>query len=233
MATERPLSLTMFKLKYQTKLRLFLIFRNFFKKFNLHIFYYKKKNYLKDFKVDNIIDIGVAKGTDFLLKEFPKAKFFFIEPNPFFFNFIENTLLKKYNSKLFKVAAGNEDGPKKLLSSEGFSSFYERQDYKVKEKIEVNISKLDEILKNESLNGKNLLKIDTEGFELEVLKGATKTLESISYLVLELRIENINTYNPSEIISFLYNKNFIFYKIIKISYTKNGISYMDVIFVKK
>jgi len=223
----------MLKLKYQTKLRLFSIFRNFFKKFNLHIFYYKKKNYLKDFKVDNIIDIGVAKGTDFLLKEFPKAKFFFIEPNPFFFNFIENTLLKKYNSKLFKVAAGNEDGPKKLLSSEGFSSFYERQDYKVKEKIEVNISKLDEILKNENLSGKNLLKIDTEGFEFEVLKGATKTLESISYLVLELRVENINTYNPSEIISFLYNKNFIFYKIIKISYTKNGISYMDIIFVKK
>ena len=61
----------------------------------------------------------------------------------------------------------------------------------------------------------------------------TKILESISYLVLELRIENINTYNPSEIVSFLYNKNFIFYKIIKISYTKNGISYMDVIFVKK
>ena len=183
--------------------------------------------------MDNIIDVGVAKGTDFLLKEFPKAKFFFIEPNPLFFNFIENTLVKKYNSKLFKIAAGNENGPKKLLSSGGFSSFYERQDYKVKEKIEVNISKLDEILKNESLNGKNLLKIDTEGFELEVLKGATKILESISYLVLELRIENINTYNPSEIISFLYNKNFIFYKIIKISYTKNGISYMDVIFVKK
>ena len=223
----------MFKFKYQTKLRLFSIFRNFFKKFNLHIFYYKKKNYLKDFKVDNIIDIGVANGTDFLLKEFPKAKFFFIEPNPFFFNFIENTLLKKYNSKLFKVAAGNENGSKKLWSSEGFSSFYERQDYKFKEEIEVNISNLDEILKNEILNGKNLLKIDTEGFELEVLKGATKILESISYLVLELRIENINTYNPSEIISFLYNKNFIFYKIIKISYTKNGISYMDVIFIKK
>ena len=222
----------MFKLKYQTKLKLFSIFTNFFKKFNLHIFYYKKKNYLKDFKVDNIIDIGVARGTDFLLQEFPKAKFFFIEPNPLFFNFIEDTLLKKYNSKLFKIAAGNESGLKKLWSSDGFSSFYERQDYKFKEKIEVNISKLDEILKNESLNGKNLLKIDTEGFELEVLKGATKTLESISYLVLELRIENINTYNPSEIISFLYNKNFIFYKIIKISYTKNGISYMDVIFIK-
>ena len=223
----------MFKLKYQTKLKLFSIFRNFFKKFNLHIFYYKKQNYLKDFKVDNVIDVGVAEGTDFLLKEFPKAKFFFVEPNPFFFNFIENNLLKKYNSRLFRVAAGNELGKKKFWSSEGFSSFYQRQDYKIKKEIEVNISTLDEILKNDHLNGKNLLKIDTEGFELEVLKGATKTLELINYLVLELRLKNINTYNPSEIISFLYNKNFIFHKIIKINYTKNGISYMDVIFVKK
>ncbi len=39
LATERSLNLTMFKLKYQTKLKLFSIFRNFFKKFNLHIFY--------------------------------------------------------------------------------------------------------------------------------------------------------------------------------------------------
>ena len=84
----------MFKLKYQTKLKLFSIFRNFFKKFNLHIFYYKKKNYLKDFKVDNIIDVGVAKGTDFLLKEFPKAKFFFIEPNPFFLTLLKILFLK-------------------------------------------------------------------------------------------------------------------------------------------
>ena len=115
---------------------------------------------------------------------------------------------------MFKVAAGNELGKKKFWSSEGFSSFYQRQDYKIKKEIEVNISTLDEILKNDHLNGKNLLKIDTEGFELEVLKGATKTLELINYLVLELRLENINTYNPSEIISFLYNKNFIFHKTI-------------------
>ena len=223
----------MLKLKYQTKLKLFSIFRNFFKKFNLHIFYYKKQNYLKDFDVDNVIDIGVAYGTDFLLKNFPKANFFLIEPNPFFFNSIEEKIVKKYSAKLFKVAAGNENGKKKFYYSEGFSSFIQREDYKIKKEIEVNISTLDEILKNDDLKGKNLLKIDTEGFELEVLKGSTKTLQEVNYLVIEMRLENIKTYNPSEIISFLYNKDFIFHKIIKVNYTKNGISYMDVIFVKK
>jgi len=223
----------MLKISYITKLKLFSFIRNIFKIFNLHIYYYKKKNYFKDFNVDNVIDVGVAYGTDFLLKNFPKSNFFLIEPNPFFFNAIEEKIIKKYNAKLFKIAAGNETNKKKIWYSEGFSSFIQRDDYKLKKQIEVNTAKLDEILKNEKLHGKNLLKIDTEGFELEVLKGAEKILDKIDYLVLEIRIENIKTYNPSEIISHLYNKNFIFYKIIKINYYKNGISYIDAIFLKK
>ncbi len=223
----------MFKLNYQIKLKIFSKFRNILKKFNLHLFYYKYQNYFKNFKVDNIIDVGVANGTNFLLKEFPKARYLFIEPNPVFFEFIEKKLLKKYNSKLFKIAAGNDQGKKKMWSSSGISSFLQRKDYPIKEEIEVGINKLDIILKDEILKGKNLLKIDTEGYELEVLKGAEEILKSIDYLVIELRLANIDTYNPSEIFHFLYKKNFVFHKIMKIRYTRDGISVMDVIFVKK
>ncbi len=222
----------MLKFKYQTKFKIFKKIRNFLKKFNFHLFYYKEKNYLKNINPDNIIDVGVANGTDFLLSEFPNAKFFLIEPNPEFFSFIENKLLKEFNAKLFKLAAGNEIGKRNIKILGGISTFLQRSDYKINKEIDVNISKLDEILKNEKLNGKNLLKIDTEGFELEVLKGATEILKKIDYLIIELRLENIDTYNPSEMFNFLYNKNFIFYKIMKIRYTKNGISVMDVIFNK-
>jgi len=222
----------MFSLSYQVKLKIFSKFRNILKKFNLHLFYYQYKNYLKDFDVDNIIDVGVANGTNFLFKSFPNAKYFFVEPNPVFFEFIENKLLKRYNSKLFKLAAGNQVGKKKMWSSSGRSSFLQRSDYQIKDEIEVNIDKLDSILKSEILKGKNLLKVDTEGYELEVLKGAKETLKKVDYLIIELRVENIKTYNPSEIFYFLYEKNFVFYKIMKLRYTRNGISVMDVIFVK-
>ena len=77
-----------------------------------------------------------------------------------------------------------------------------------------------------------LLKIDTEGYELEVLKGSEKLLKNIDYCIIEVRLENINTYNPSEIINFLYEKNFIFHKILKIYYAKYGIDFIDVLFKK-
>jgi len=225
----------MFKISYTTKRKLFTFFRNIFKKINFHIYYYKEANYFKNIEVDNIIDVGVAHGTDFLLNNFPKAEFFLIEPNPFFFNFIEKNIIEKYNGKLFKVAAGNETGKKKFWHSDEayISTFIQRDDYKLKKQIDVNVAKLDDILKDEKLNGKSLLKIDTEGYELEVLKGAERLLSKVNYLVIEIRLENIQTYNPSEIISFLFNKNFILHKIIKVNFYKNGISYIDAIFLKK
>ena len=126
----------MFKISYITKRKLFSFFRNIFKKINFHIYYYKEPNYFKNIEVDNIIDVGVAYGTDFLLKNFPKAEFFFIEPNPFFFNFIEENIIEKYSGKLFKVAAGNETGKKKFWYFEGgIASFIQRDDYKLKKQI--------------------------------------------------------------------------------------------------
>ena len=226
----------MFKISYITKRKWFSFVRNIFKKINFHIYYYKETNYFKNIEVDNIIDVGVAHGTDFLLENFPKAKFFLIEPNPFFFNFIEKNIIEKYNGKLFKVAVGNETCKKKFWHSDDasyISSFIQRDDYKLKKQIDVNVAKLDDILKDEKLNSKSLLKIDTEGYELEVLKGAERTLSKVNCLVIEIRLENIQTYNPSEIISFLFNKNFIFHKIIKVNFYKNGISYIDAIFLKK
>ena len=222
----------MIKLNYVTKIKIFEFLKNIFKFFNLHLFYYKEKNYFEYIKVDNIIDVGVAYGTDFLLNNYQKSKFFLIEPNPFFFEFIEREILNKYESRLYKIAAGNEIGKRKFWFSEGFSSFIQREDYKLKEQIEVKIDKLDNILKNEKLSGKTLLKIDTEGYELEVLKGAEYILKITDYVVLEVRLENVKTYNPSEIITFLLNKNFYFYKILKVNYYRDGISYLDVIFKK-
>lgn len=223
----------MFKINYITKRKIFLSVKNFLRKFNFHLFYYKEKNYFEKLQIDNIIDVGVAYGTEFLTKNFPEARFFLVEPNPIFFNYIETNILNKYKCKLFKLAAGNEFGEKSFYFSGGISSFIQREDYKIKKEIKVNIDTLDNILKNENLVGTNLLKVDTEGYELEVLKGAQNILNIIDYIVLEVRLENIKTYNPSEVINFLFTRNFYFYKILKINYYNDGISYLDIMFTKK
>ena len=42
----------------------------------------------------------------------------------------------------------------------------------------------------------------------EALKGSTKTLKIVDYVIAEIRLQKINTYNPSEIISVPSDSNF-------------------------
>ena len=219
-------------INYKHKIRLLRFIRKIFRFFNFKIFYSKDVNYLKELHVENIIDVGVAHGTKELLDNFPNAYFNLIEPNPVFWKHIEETLLKKFKGKLFKTAAGNSTGISDFYNFGNTSSFLQRQDYELKNKIKVKLDKLDNIIFSNNLKN-TLLKIDAEGYELEVLKGSTNILNSIDYCIVELRLQNINTYNPSELINYLYKKNFYFHKIIKVYYVKYGIDFMDILFIKK
>lgn len=220
-------------MNYSKKIKIFKFIRKFFNFFNLQIFYSKKINYLKNLKIDNVIDVGVANGTDFLFEDFPNAKYFFIEPNSTYHEVIEKKLLKKYNGKIFKIAAGNQIGKLKFFDEGVTSSFLQREDYKLTRKIDINVDKLDNILRDEIISGTTLLKIDTEGFELDVLKGSEDLLKKIDYCIIEIRLQKIKTYNPSELVAFLDNKKFHWDKILKVYYAKEGIDFIDVLFVKK
>ena len=220
-------------ISFNIKLKMLKIFQKVLKIFNFKLFYTRDKNTLKYLKVDKIIDVGVANGTKFLLNNFPEAEYFFIEANKDYYTFIENKLLKKYKSKLFKCAAGKEIGSKKLYVSGVISSFHERENFKFKKYYETEVLPVDKILENEVLNGNVLLKIDCEGDELNILKGAKDVLEKVSYVIVEVRLQKIKTYNPSQIINFLYEKNFLWNEILDVYFAKKGIDYLDILFIKK
>jgi FkbM family methyltransferase len=215
------------------KIVLFSILENFFSLFGLQILFSKKENMDKNLNIKNIIDVGVANGTDFLLKNYPKANYLFVEPYKKFHSNIENNLLKMYKGKLFKYAAHNKKELKNFYMLDVSSSIIKRNNIKYKAKpIIVKADRLDSILKKQKITKDSILKIDTEGNELNVLKGSTYILKKVNFLIIELRLKNVKTYNPNELISFIYRKNFIWDSIINVGYAKNGISYMDILFKK-
>ena len=220
-------------MNFQTKLKLFKLIQHLFSKVNLKIFYSKDRDFSQNLIIENIIDVGVEKGTDFLVKKFPKANFFLVEANSSFYGYLENEFLAKYKGKLFKVAAGQKNQTKFFYQSGPISSFFKRDNFKFNKKKLVKIKPLDEILNMEKISKNTLLKIDCEGGELDVLKGATKIIKKINYIIIELRLQKIKTYNPSEIINFLYKNNFQWKQVIKVYYAKEGIDYIDILFENK
>lgn len=78
------------------------------------------------------------------------------------------------------------------------------------------IKKLDSIYDELELRTQNVfLKIDTQGFEMEVLKGAENVLDKIIGLQLEMSITEMYNNEPlyDEIISYLKNNGFKLYQI--------------------
>ena len=167
------------------------------------LFFFKKK--LRK-KALNIIDIGAHKGEtiDFFLKNFNINKIISFEPN---YELYQN-LKKKYLNKkisIFNCGVGlnNEEKELNILVDSASSTFNEintnTKYFKRKEKFlllgnnntfflgsqkvkVVNLSKF--ILEKEKVI--DVLKIDTEGFEFNILKGIEKKdFEKINYIYFE------------------------------------------------
>ena len=69
---------------------------------------------------------------------------------------------------------------------------------------------MDEIIIGQKIVDPILVKIDVQGYEIEVLKGAEKILEKINYLLIEISESEIYQGQPhsNEIITFLQDRNF-------------------------
>ena len=194
-----------------------------FNKIGLKKFYRKLLS-----KNPTIIDVGANKGQTivFFKKIFPKLKIFAFEPSETY-KFLEKKYQNDKNIKLSNVAIDKKKGKKKFYyhkfksnNTSGLSGFYKinkdskdhirlRSSERTKILNEMNFSysvncmSLDDIFKKKI--NIDLLKIDTQGNELNVLKGSKKLLKSIKFIKLELMLYDYyeKSYSISDIDLFL------------------------------
>jgi len=132
---------------------------------------------LQNKKFNLIIDIGAWCGTWTLSMQQYAKNIYCYEPNKLHYDCLARNLSVHSHVRLYNQALGNEDGFIKLTEEAA------TQNTRVlREKGETRINKLDSL----GLAGVDFIKIDVEGFEMEVLKGAEKTLENVEYLMIEL-----------------------------------------------
>jgi hypothetical protein len=81
------------------------------------------------------------------------------------------------------------------------------------------------------------LKIDTQGYELQVLAGASKTLEKAQLVILEVALIEINCGGPvlHEVIAYMYVRGFVVYDIVETHRRPldGALSQVDLLFVRE
>jgi hypothetical protein len=89
----------------------------------------------------------------------------------------------------------------------------------------------------EELESPVFVKIDTQGYELEVLKGAQKILPKIDAILLEVAIIEINEGAPllDEVVVFLKRLGFVTYDILEFHRRPldGALNQIDILFVRE
>ena len=170
-----------------------------------------------------VLDIGAHKG-EFLnhIKKIKSIrKVYSLEPQKMIFN----ELLKEIDNKKFfayNIAISNNNGKQKMQINDfsmtsTLSKLNEKSKYykiknliigNKKKKFEfIKTEKLDFFTKKRKLKNIDLLKIDTEGHELNVVKSGLKTLKKTKYLLVEFRQNDLYLNYSSSLLHKMITKN--------------------------
>ena len=196
----------------------------------------RKKGYIP--KV--AIDVGAYEGhwtVDFL-EVFPDAKVLMLEAQNSKEIYLQD-LSKKFPNVSYAIALLSSEDNKKVLFNENETSSqvnvlatdFELQNANTKTTIT-----LDTLVKNLAFPNATFMKLDVQGYEIEVLKGAISTILTVEVCMLEVTLLSLGDGSPLmiELINFMDNLGFQMYDIsqfIKRPFDK-AMYQMDVFFVK-
>jgi FkbM family methyltransferase len=167
---------------------------------------------------DLALDIGANFGFLTLLMSKlvgPQGAVHAFEPNPILCNILKTTYAHNCatNVTLHAVALGASTAEMELhVPKDNFGgASLVRKPVQSAHILKVPVIKLDDVIFREPISRLALIKLDVEGFELEVLKGAQRVLREFHPIVLFESNEQSNDEQITPVIKFLqeYNYNFL------------------------
>lgn len=187
-----------------------------------------------------IFDVGAHKGqtSSHLCKLFPQSFIHAFEPSPYLFAEIEKNLSKRKNIRCHNFALGEADEEAFLTKPH---SDLCGQVVKAKENNSSSISvhRLDGFCQVENISSIDLLKVDVEGNELSVLRGASGIIErnAIRAIFLECDFNKDDKQHSYfiDIFDFLSEKNFCFHGLFDVvRYSPSyGIGFCNALFLNR
>lgn len=185
---------------------------------DFEIFEYISK-YQDLLKNKNIVDIGSCFGMySKYFSKITKQKVYCFEPNIANYDILKINLKKLDNIVLSKKAVGNKKDKTFLIyindTNLGQSVFYNKYFFKENTNQDIDTIKIKngvDVITLDSLNLKNvgLIKIDVEGFEIDVLKGSIKLINDLKPIIYigTHKINKIDT--KQEVFEILQNSGYV------------------------
>jgi FkbM family methyltransferase len=209
-------------------IKLLSIFDFFQKKKIINFFINKKLT-----NIDNFFDVGSHYGETILLfiKYFKINNIYSFEASPINFKILNKKTkgIKKTKINIFNIALGKKN--EQLMFNQSFESqsstflnlnfnskylvrkkkflFLKQNEY-FQSKHFVNVINLKSFISNYNIKNIEILKIDTEGFDFEVIQGLQNEINKVKYIYFEHHFHDmfIKKYKFSEINNFLVKNNF-------------------------
>ena len=170
-----------------------------------------------------ILDIGAHHGYYALLAARlmeDKGKIYAFEPDPLNCNhFLHNIAANKMKSiHVYPLALSDQTSETTFFAADGLGSLQFNpivRAFNVEtERISVHTRTLDQVVRDDNIRRIDLIKIDVEGSELLVLKGARDTLKRMNADIL-MDVDSRNNYERMELFTFLQDLGYRVYKVGK------------------
>ncbi len=216
----------------------------FFNLIDIYIHQKRIVNFLKKHstEINTLIDVGAHKGvyTDLFNNNFIIKEIYMFEPQKEIFKFLKSKYKKDKEISIYNNAVSNKNTSQKIYINKhdltsGLTQINKKNFYlNIKAKLfggninemvtqtyKVKSIKLFDFFKKKKIKSIDLIKIDTEGHELNVLEGLGSQISNIKIILIEFHNNEIYlNYDSEKIHKFLVKKRFKLQKTFKFPLTK-------------
>jgi FkbM family methyltransferase len=191
-----------------------------------------------------IFDVGanVGQSIERFKKYFPDAAMYSFEPSSKAFALLEQKANAYANVSPYKMALGAQSGEMTLFenSSSDMNSFLEMGSGgsgEIVGQAVVLVKTIDQFCTENSISKIDILKIDAQGFDFEVIKGAKESIlaNKVKLLYFEIIFSEMYKNVPrfSEVYDFLLDHDFVLVSLYQFHYQESLAGWTDGLFIHK
>jgi FkbM family methyltransferase len=189
-----------------------------------------------------VLDVGanIGQTVERVLAALDRPQIHAFEPSPTTFAELSQNTAGLPGVKVKNCGMGAEPGTLELIenTSSDMTSFLELGDDgwgETRTKTPVQVLTVDDYCRDQSIESIDLLKSDTQGYDLEVLKGASEMLEAgrIRFLLLELNFDESYRQMPrmDSILTYVFDRGFRVVSFYNFHHHADRASWADGLFI--